>query len=65
MAMRRINMQQFQLDVARYELRSGNEPDAPNCPYGNRFQWIGYDRQSAEYVRLTESVFKHLVRAKG
>ncbi len=46
----------------RYELRSGSVSDAPSCPYGNRYEWIGYDKVEKEYVRFSKSVFKRLVR---
>ena len=46
----------------RYELRSGQVEDAPNCPYGNKFEWIGYDLDSETYVRFTKSVFKLLIK---
>jgi len=59
--MRRVNSETFNLEPTRYELRSGSEPDAPNCPFGNRYQWIGFDLKTGEYVRFTKSVFKRLV----
>ncbi len=46
----------------RYELRNGQVEDAPNCPYGNKFEWIGYDLDSEAYVRFTKSVFKLLIK---
>ncbi|MBT8233176.1 MAG: hypothetical protein HKO66_09830 [Saprospiraceae bacterium] len=48
----------------RYELRSGKQDDAPLCPYGNHFEWIGFDLERNEYVRFTKSVFKLLVKEK-
>ncbi len=46
----------------RYELRKGVAAlDAPKCPYGNTYQWIGFDLEEAVYVRFTKSVFKLLV----
>ena len=59
---RKVNMEQFMLNPGRYELRSGKEDGAPNCPYGNHFEWIGYDLQNNEYVRFTKSVFKKLIK---
>lgn len=54
----------FQLQPNRYELRSGQLEDAPTCPYGNPYQWVGYDLEAKEYVRFTKSVFKKLIRSK-
>ncbi len=61
--MRKVDMENYQLNPSRYELRNGNNPDAPLCPYGNKYQWIGYDLQEDEYVRFTKSVFKLLLNA--
>jgi len=41
--MRRVNSEAFKLEPTRYELRAGSEPNAPNCPFGNRYEWIGFD----------------------
>lgn len=62
--MRKVNMETYLSEPDRYELRSGIEPDAPACPYGNRFEWIGYDKISQEYLRFTKSVFKKLIQQK-
>lgn len=59
--MRKINMETYLNTPSRYELRRGSATDAPACPYGNEYQWIGYDLESREYVRFTKSVFKKLV----
>ena len=59
---RKVTMEEFLLDPDRFELRSGHEEGAPNCPYGNHYQWIGYDKKEDEYIRFTKSVFKKLVR---
>lgn len=59
--MTKVDMEAFQADPSRYELRNGNRTDAPLCPYGNRYEWIGYDYEKQEYVRFTKSVFKMLV----
>jgi hypothetical protein len=61
--MRKIDMETYLLNPIQYELRDGNTPDAPSCPYGNKYQWIGYDLDAKEYVRFTKSVFKKLVEA--
>jgi len=62
--MRRINMETYLLNPHQYELRSGNEVGAPLCPYGNQFEWIGYDKKTQEYVRFTKSVFKKIIKSK-
>lgn len=46
----------YQSDVERYELRK-DDPNAPLCPYGNRREFIGFDKQENDYVRFTKSVF--------
>ena len=56
-----IDAYNFQLNPARYELRSGIPLDAPSCPYGGRFKWIGYDLEEKRYVRVTKSVFKRMI----
>lgn len=59
---RKVNMEDYLLDTSRYELRSGQEEGAPLCPYGNHYQWIGFDKLTGEYLRFTKSVFKKLIR---
>lgn len=51
----------YNLSPDRYELRKGTRPDAPPCPFGHRFKWIGFDKEKGEYVRVTKSVFKRMV----
>lgn len=58
-------MSDYLSDPNRYELKSGSEPNAPLCPFGNPYQWIGYDKAKEEYVRFTKSVYKKLVREKN
>lgn len=60
--LQKVNREQFDDSPDRYELRSGNTDDAPNCPYGNKFKWIGFDKKTNEYVRFTTSFFKELVK---
>lgn len=62
-SLQKIDMATYSAAPHRYELRSGTEADAPLCPYGNHYEWIGYDKVSQEYVRFTKSVFKKLVQA--
>jgi hypothetical protein len=59
--MRRINSKIYNEEPERYLLKSGNEDGAPLCPYGNKYQWIGYDLKEEEYVRFTKSIFKLLI----
>ena len=61
----KVTMPQYKSAPERYELRSGLESDAPLCPYGNRYQWVGYDKQTGAYVRFAESVFKKLIRERS
>ena len=60
--MTKVTMADYLLDTDRYELRPGSEEDAPSCPFGNRYEWIGYDLLKNEYVRFTTSVFKKLIK---
>lgn len=60
--LQKVNMEMFLASPNRYELRSGHEENAPLCPYGNHYEWIGFDKIEEEYVRFTKSVFKKLVR---
>ena len=62
--MRRVLMNEFLKEPDRYELRSGSSEGAPLCPFGNHFQWIGYDKELKEYVRFSKSVFKKLIQEK-
>ena len=56
-----VTSAEFNLMPERYELRNGNLPDAPPCPYGNSYKWIGYDKENRRYVKVTKSVFKKLI----
>ncbi|MBT8221286.1 MAG: hypothetical protein KJP00_15770 [Bacteroidia bacterium] len=58
----KVNREAYSLNPKRYILRSGREEGAPACPYGNHYQWIGYDLELQEYIRFTKSVFKILVK---
>jgi hypothetical protein len=59
--MEKVDMASYLEAPKRYELRSGNQADAPLCPYGNHYEWIGYDLENETYVRFTKSVFKLLI----
>ena len=58
-------METFLAQPDRYVLRPGNTPGAPPCPYGNQYQWVGFDLQEQEYVRFTKSVFKRLIKQEN
>jgi len=58
-------MDEYSARPDRYELRNGNEKEAPTCPYGNQYEWIGFDLDQNEYVRFTKSVFKLLISPKN
>lgn len=60
--LQRINKEVYHQNMERYELRTGDTSGAPLCPYGNTYQWIGYDKEAGEYVRFTKSVFNKLMR---
>ena len=60
--LRKVRIEEYSSDPSRYELRSGREEGAPLCPYGNHYQWIGFDKDKQEYLRFTKSVFKKLIR---
>lgn len=59
-----VNKATYSHHPSRYELKNGDSDDAPLCPYGNKYQWIGYDMTTKEYVRFTKSVFKLLIAQK-
>ena len=57
-----ITAEVYNLSPERYELRKGTLPDAPPCPFGHRFKWIGFDKNEMKYVRVTKSVFKRMIK---
>jgi hypothetical protein len=57
----KVNMKTYLREPGRYELRPGTAEGAPLCPYGNHYQWIGYDKLTDEYLRFTKSVSKKLM----
>ena len=40
--LRKVSMEMYLASPKRYELRSGHEKNAPLCPYGNHYEWIGF-----------------------
>ena len=59
-----VTSEKYHLNPKRFELRKGDSDGAPLCPFGNNYEWIGFDLESKEYVRFTKSVFKKLVNSK-
>lgn len=59
--LRIIDSATFNAASNRYKMISGGSPDAPFCPFGNKYNWIGFDTVFNEYVRFTKSVFKKLI----
>lgn len=57
-----ITAKEYNLSPDRYELRKGSAADAPLCPFGNHFEWIGFDKENKNYVRFTKSIFKRLIK---
>lgn len=57
-----VTAEEYNKAPERYELRRGNRADAPLCPFGNQFEWIGFDKVEKQYVRVTKSVFKKLIK---
>ena len=56
----KVDSATFNNDPNRYSLVPGNSKGAPLCPYGNHYQWIGYDTKANKFVRFTKSVFNKL-----
>ncbi len=56
-ALRKVVKADFDAEPDRYEFRE-NDASAPPCPYGNKYAWIGFDREAGEYVRFTKSIIK-------
>jgi hypothetical protein len=48
---------EFNADPDRYVLRKGF-PDFPECPFGQEFSMLGFDRLKMRYVWLVTSIFK-------
>jgi hypothetical protein len=65
MTLRRINSETYHNNTSRYKLVAGTTKDAPLCPFGNSYKWIGYDNHENEFVRFTKSVFKKLIAQKN
>ncbi len=60
----RVDSKTFFQNPNQYQLVSGNTKGAPKCPYGNYYQWVGYDRINHNFVRFTKSIFKNLIQKK-
>ena len=59
----KVTSVEYNADPGRYTLVDGNHPNAPTCASGNRFQLVGFDTSTKQYVRFTKSVFKRLFAA--
>jgi hypothetical protein len=64
MKLKRVDSETFHKNPHQYKLVSGKTKGAPTCPYGNQYQWVGYDLVNRSFVRLTKSIFKKLIKAK-
>lgn len=60
--MRKVLVDTYKKNPHRYELSAGSVEGAPACPYGNKYQWIGFDKEKNEYVRFSKRLFKRLLR---
>lgn len=60
--MEKINNALYLANSNRYILVSGDLKEAPKCPFGNNYKWIGFDLEEKKYIRFTKSVFKKLVQ---
>lgn len=65
MQTKRVNSEMFRENPNRYELRPGTCNGAPLCPYGNHYQWVGYDKLTNQFVRFTKSVYKKQAALKS
>ena len=59
--MKRINAELYIKNPARYILLPGSTKGAPTCPYGNEYNFVGFDKEEKVFVRFTKSVFKKLI----
>ncbi len=57
----RVSADLYNESPQRYEIRPGNTPGAPKCPFGHYFKWLSYDLLEEKYVRLSKSIFKKLI----
>lgn len=58
-----VNAASYETDKERYELRT-HDPNAPLCPYGNKREFIGFDKHENSYVRFTKSVLLKFLKRK-
>ena len=62
MSLERINSETYHQNPKQYELVKGSTQGAPKCPYGNNYNWIGYDHVNRKFVRFTKTIFKTLIQ---
>ena len=55
--LRKVYKAEFDQNPERYELRA-QDANAPACPYGNQYAWIGFDREAKEYVRFVKRILR-------
>lgn len=55
--MKKVFKNDFNADPERYELRVAY-PDFPECPFGNAFSMLGYDKKNKAYVWLVTSIIR-------
>lgn len=54
----RVRKAEFNAAPERYVFRIGY-PDFPSCPFGNKFEALGWDTQDKKYVWFTSSIIKN------
>ncbi|MCM5664177.1 hypothetical protein [Galbibacter mesophilus] len=62
MSLERIDSETYNQNPSQYRLVRGDTKDAPKCPFGHSYEWIGYDDVNQKFVRFTKSVFKKLIQ---
>ena len=55
--LRKVNKITFNQNPERYIFRKGF-PDFPSCPFGNKFEALGWDTEERSYVWLVTSVLR-------
>lgn len=57
--LKKINKATYNLNPDRYIFRKGF-PDFPPCPFGNKFEALGWDTENNKYVWLVTSVLRDI-----
>lgn len=58
----RVDYNMYSENPDRYSLVSGMTAGAPLCPYGNKYKWIGYDKEEKQFVRFSKAAFKRIIK---